>query len=93
MAEVIAETDRLRLRTWDYEDRAKFNRHLNTPNVMRWLGGVSEEDYANAEIADEETIAPAAPMAPRRSISLRFKVTSCPPRSRALLIIQWVNRR
>jgi RimJ/RimL family protein N-acetyltransferase len=48
MAEVIAETERLRLRTWDFDDRAEFNRHLNTPNVMRWLGGVSEEDYANA---------------------------------------------
>lgn len=48
MAEVITETERLRLRTWDFEDRAEFNRHLNTPSVMRWLGGVSDETYANA---------------------------------------------
>jgi RimJ/RimL family protein N-acetyltransferase len=48
MAEVIAETARLRLRTWDFEDRAEFKRHLNTPNVMRWLGGVSDEDHASA---------------------------------------------
>jgi RimJ/RimL family protein N-acetyltransferase len=48
MAEVIATTERLCLRTWDLEDRAEFNRHLNTPTVMRWLGGVSGEDYANA---------------------------------------------
>ena len=48
MAEVITETERLRLRTWDLEDRAEFNRLLNTPAVMRWLGGVSDEDFANA---------------------------------------------
>ncbi len=48
MAEVIAETARLRLRTWDFEDRVEFKRHLNTPNVMRWLGGVSDEDHASA---------------------------------------------
>lgn len=43
MAEVITETDRLILRTWEAEDRAEFARHLNTPAVMRWLGGVQEE--------------------------------------------------
>ena len=48
MAELIAETARLRLRTWDFDDRAEFKRHLNTPNVMRWLGGVSDADHANA---------------------------------------------
>ena len=40
MAEVVAETERLRLRTWEVEDRAEFIRHTNTPAVMRWLGGV-----------------------------------------------------
>lgn len=49
MAEVVAETERLRLRTWTDEDRPEFIRHLNTPAVMRWLGGVgSDEDYAAA---------------------------------------------
>jgi RimJ/RimL family protein N-acetyltransferase len=48
VAEVVTETERLRLRTWDYEDRAEFNRLLNTPAVMRWLGGASDEDFANA---------------------------------------------
>lgn len=48
MAEVVAETERLRLRTWDFADRAEFNRLLNTPAVMRWLGGVADEDFSNA---------------------------------------------
>ena len=48
MAEIVAETERLRLRTWDFEDRAEFNRLLNTPAVMRWLGGVADEDLSNA---------------------------------------------
>lgn len=47
MAEIIAETERLRLRTWDFADRAEFNRLLNTPPVMRWLGGVSSDEVAN----------------------------------------------
>ena len=49
MAEIIAETGRLRLRTWDREDRAEFVRHCNTPAVTRFLGGVqSEDEYAAA---------------------------------------------
>ncbi|QNM82642.1 GNAT family N-acetyltransferase [Sphingomonas sabuli] len=40
MAEVVAETERLRLRTWDDADLDEFVRHTNTPAVMRWLGGV-----------------------------------------------------
>jgi RimJ/RimL family protein N-acetyltransferase len=43
MAEVVAETERLRLRTWQPGDREEFVRHLNTPAVMRWLGGVQDE--------------------------------------------------
>lgn len=43
MAEVVVETERLRLRTWDHRDREVFERHLNTPAVMRWLGGVQDE--------------------------------------------------
>ena len=40
MPEIIAETERLRLRNWDDEDLEEFIRHTNTPEVMRWLGGV-----------------------------------------------------
>jgi RimJ/RimL family protein N-acetyltransferase len=40
VAEVIAETGRLRLRTWDDEDLDEFIRYTNTDAVMRWLGGV-----------------------------------------------------
>jgi len=48
MAEIVAETARLRLRTWDFADRAEFNRLLNTPAVMRWLGGVADEETSSA---------------------------------------------
>jgi RimJ/RimL family protein N-acetyltransferase len=43
MAETIAETARLRLRTWDDADIDPFMAALNTPAVMRWLGGVGDE--------------------------------------------------
>jgi RimJ/RimL family protein N-acetyltransferase len=43
MAEIIAETARLRLRTWDEADIAPFMAALNTPAVMRWLGGVGDQ--------------------------------------------------
>src|SRR3954471_10441171 len=39
VAEVIAETERLWLRTWDDEDELRFYDVMNTPAVMRWLGG------------------------------------------------------
>ena len=48
MADIVAETARLRLRSWDFEDRAEFNRLLNNPPVMRWLGGVADEAFSNA---------------------------------------------
>lgn len=40
MAEVVAETERLRLREWDDEDEVRFYEVMNTPEVMRHLGGV-----------------------------------------------------
>lgn len=43
MAEVVVQTERLRLRTWQPGDREEFVRRLNTPAVMRWLGGVQDE--------------------------------------------------
>lgn len=42
MADVIAETARLRLRTWDEADIAPFMTALNTPAVMQWLGGMGD---------------------------------------------------
>jgi RimJ/RimL family protein N-acetyltransferase len=39
VAEVVAETERLRLRTWDDADELSFYGVMNTPAVMRWLGG------------------------------------------------------
>jgi RimJ/RimL family protein N-acetyltransferase len=35
----VIETERLILRNWRAEDTEPFYRHLNTPAVMRWLGG------------------------------------------------------
>lgn len=37
---VALETERLTLREWGPGDDAAFAEHLNTPAVMRWLGGV-----------------------------------------------------
>lgn len=43
MADFRLETDRLVLRDWRDEDWEHFFRHTNTPEVMRWLGGVLDE--------------------------------------------------
>ena len=43
MVEVVAETERLRLRGWTDADRQEFVRRLNTPAVMQWLGGVQDQ--------------------------------------------------
>ena len=48
MAEVVAETQRLCLRSWDDEDEARFYEVMNTPAVMRWLGGVQSLEEWNA---------------------------------------------
>jgi RimJ/RimL family protein N-acetyltransferase len=40
MAEVAVETSRLRLRDWDAADEQHFYAVMNTPDVMRHLGGV-----------------------------------------------------
>lgn len=48
MSDVVAETLRLRLRGWRPGDREEFLRHLNTPTVMRWLGGVQDDATAYA---------------------------------------------
>lgn len=43
-------TDRLELCSWDTADGDLFVRHLNTPAVMRWLGGVLSPDKLAAAI-------------------------------------------
>ena len=48
MAEIVAETDRLRLRDWGEEDEAAFYEIMNTPAVMRHLGGVQSPEDWNA---------------------------------------------
>ncbi|MEO9624917.1 MAG: GNAT family N-acetyltransferase [Qipengyuania citrea] len=42
MAEFRHETDRLILRDWREEDWPFFREGINTPGVMRWLGGVCD---------------------------------------------------
>lgn len=44
MADFHHETERLILRDWREEDWEPFWRHLNTPNVMRFLGGLANEE-------------------------------------------------
>ncbi len=48
MAEVVAETARLRLRDWKAEDEARFYEVMNTPGVMEHLGGVQTPEGWNA---------------------------------------------
>jgi RimJ/RimL family protein N-acetyltransferase len=48
MVEVVAETDRLRLRDWDAEDEAAFYEIMNTAAVMRHLGGLQTREEWNA---------------------------------------------
>jgi RimJ/RimL family protein N-acetyltransferase len=40
VAEVVAETERLRLRGWDDEDEIRFYEVMNRPEVMKHLGGL-----------------------------------------------------
>lgn len=44
MADIAAETARLRLRAWDEADEARFYQVMNTPGVMCHLGGVQTPD-------------------------------------------------
>lgn len=48
MAEVVARTRRLRLRTWDDEDEQRFFELMNTDAVMQWLGGVQTPEEWSA---------------------------------------------
>ena len=42
MTSIMVETDRLRLREWGEGDGQRFYDVMNTPAVMRWLGGVQD---------------------------------------------------
>jgi len=44
MTEVVAQTTRLRLRSWGEGDEQRFYDIMNTPPVMRWLGGVQSPE-------------------------------------------------
>jgi RimJ/RimL family protein N-acetyltransferase len=46
------ETERLILREWRPEDTEPFHRHLNTPAVMRWLGGIKSREYYDSIVLD-----------------------------------------
>ena len=49
VAEVVAETRRLRLREWEAPDEQLFYEVMNKPAVMRWLGGSqSPEEWHSA---------------------------------------------
>jgi RimJ/RimL family protein N-acetyltransferase len=48
----MIETDRLILRDWREEDIEPFIRHLNTPAVMRWLGGMRTRQQQEATVRE-----------------------------------------
>ena len=48
MAEVVAQTTRLRLREWDEEDEVRFYAVMNRPEVMEHLGGVQTPEEWSA---------------------------------------------
>lgn len=50
--QVAAETPRLRLRNWRDGDEEAFDRHTNTENVMRWLGGVKPRDFLDRVVRE-----------------------------------------
>ena len=47
-ADIVLETERLLLRKWRKSDIDPFMEHLNTRNVMRWLGGVQDRETFDA---------------------------------------------
>ena len=51
MADIMIETERLILRTVEDGDVALFNRHINTPTVMRHLGGPLEQGALEEKLA------------------------------------------
>ncbi|KPL69055.1 GCN5 family acetyltransferase [Erythrobacter sp. SG61-1L] len=56
MADFRRETERLVLRDWNGDrDWQEFFRHTNTPEVMRWLGGVMQAEAVAAQRSRVET--------------------------------------
>ncbi len=47
---IVATTDRLRLRDWREGDSDRFYAAMNTPAVMRWLGGVQDRTVWDAAL-------------------------------------------
>lgn len=47
---IVAETERLTLRTWDPMDREIYALHCNQPRVMKLLGGVQAPEDLNADV-------------------------------------------
>jgi RimJ/RimL family protein N-acetyltransferase len=50
MTRILVETERLRLREWGEGDGDRFYDAMNTPAVMRWLGGVQERSAWDAAL-------------------------------------------
>ena len=48
MIKIVAETERLRLREWGEADSERFYSIMNTPEVMRHLGGIQDRETWNA---------------------------------------------
>jgi RimJ/RimL family protein N-acetyltransferase len=48
---VHIQTRRLRLRSWRAADRERFHAACNTPEVMRWLGGVQSRTQLRQDVA------------------------------------------
>lgn len=47
---IVAETERLRLRSWSDADRDPYTRYCNRPRVMKYLGGVQEHGHLDADV-------------------------------------------
>lgn len=48
MSRTVIETERLLLQTWDKAGFMRFHEGTNTPAVMRWLGGVMNDEQLKA---------------------------------------------
>lgn len=61
MAEIVAETDRLVLRTEAEGDQAVWLVHMNTPEVMAYLGGVQSAEKVAESFAKMRGAPPDGP--------------------------------
>ena len=51
MVRRLIRTERLRLRSWRMSDARRYQRACNTPEVMRWLGGVQTAQQVREDVA------------------------------------------